>query len=396
MSKFSSDINYLRQYVNGELSPTEMYEIERAMHDDEMLMDIIEGLDTEKFLKSSPPTAALHDQIEIIVTKHSKAKVFNLKKYFVAASIIALFTIGGIYFIYNDSPATRVGDESITFEPHDSENNSVIPEIADSSLVVFSGKDSITKENTLVQNQDKSSKVVSTEPIAKKKLLVYQAKPKMQVVIEGPKYLNKDEAEVIELTPRSETKNPQTELLTAKVGTGTPTPNTNIAKTQADLQRLDLDPQTKANLSAVLSRQTIENKVDLKEKQSENTLSEVLITGNSLASKKHGNARIVSSSDGIDALVTKPIQNGSPSCGWATFNVYMKVQLNKKGFTTYNVNISFDLDAQMKPTNIEIKTSSNPKLNAVIIDILKNGPTWENKDPNHPTFIRINSEEAQK
>ena len=70
--------------------------------------------------------------------------------------------------------------------------------------------------------------------------------------------------------------------------------------------------------------------------------------------------------------------------------------MKKKGFTAYHLNISFDLDANMKPIHIEIKTSSNPKINNLLIDILKKGSTWENKDPNHPIFIRINSEEATK
>lgn len=265
-------------------------------------------------------------------------------------------------------------------------------------MVTFSGKDSIEKETSIVKSKVKSSKIESTDPIVKKKLLVYQAKPKMQVVIEGPKYLNKEnkEEEVIIATMGSNyIPQPQSELLSAKVGSSQqPKNNISYGKLQAELQKLDIDPQTKANLSTILSRQAMDNNTEIKEKQTENTLSEVLISGNALASKKNGDTRILSSSDAVESLAAKPIQNGNPSNGWTSFNTYMREQLRQKGFKTYNVNISFDLDLLMRPTKIEIKTSSNPKMNAIIVDILKNGPTWENKDPNHPIFIRINSEEA--
>lgn len=45
------DIAYLRKYVNGELSDSEMYAIEKASHEDELLMDVLMGLEEEKKTK---------------------------------------------------------------------------------------------------------------------------------------------------------------------------------------------------------------------------------------------------------------------------------------------------------------------------------------------------------
>jgi hypothetical protein len=398
MSKYSKDINYLRQYVNGELTHTEMYEIERAMHEDEMLMDIIEGLETEKALKSSIPTADLQAKIKSRTTTKKSVKIFTLKKLFVAASIIAVLSVGAIYFL-NTTSKNDVILTTSSEKPQIEENSEVTPTVPDSSLIAYKQEEvneGMAETYNSIKREKNTNKQQTLDP---KKIMVYSAKPKMQVVIEGPKYVNRNTNDVeIITTSRGEVKPTQTEILSSKVGSISTEQATSssLAKTQADLQRLDLDPQTKANLSAVLARQAQENRMDVKEKQTENSISEVLINGNALANKNFGDSRIISSSDAIEALATKTIQNGNPSNGWALFNSYIKEQLRKKGFKTYNANISFDLDLLMRPTNIEVKTSSNPKMNAILIELLKNGPTWENKDPNHPIFIRISSEEAKK
>lgn len=398
MSKYSKDINYLRQYVNGELTHTEMYEIERAMHEDEMLMDIIEGLETEKFLKSSIPTADLQAKIKSRTTTKKSVKIFTLKKLFAAASIIAVLSFGVIYFL-NTTPKNDVIVNTSFENTQIEENTEVTRIVPDSSLIAYKQEEAneeMAESQNSIKREKNTNKQQTLDP---KKIMVYSAKPKMQVVIEGPKYVNRNTNDVeIITTYLGEVKPTQTEILSSKVGSISTEQATSssLAKTQADLQRLDLDPQTKANLSAVLARQAQENRMDIKEKQTENSISEVLINGNALANKNFGDSRIISSSDAIEALATKTIQNGNPSNGWTSFNSYIKEQLRKKGFKTYNANISFDLDLLMRPTNIEVKTSSNPKMNAILIELLKNGPTWENKDPNHPIFIRISSEEAKK
>ncbi|MCA5005628.1 hypothetical protein [Sphingobacterium bovistauri] len=400
MSKFSSNINYLRQYVNGELSPTEMYEIERAMHNDEMLMDIIEGLQTEKELKSEIPRIDLIAKIKSRTSTESPTKVFNIKKMYAAASIIVVFTLGALYFQYDNQQKEIVANDPIATSSPSHEPNTANALSPDSTLSDTTKEEIINKEKLIAQNNISTAKTTSAEPKIQKKIIAYEAKPKMQVVIEGPKYLNRDKVEVIEIAARGTIKPTQTELLSGRIGTtAQPHVNSNpsIAKTQADLQRLDLDPQTKANLTAVLSRQTQENKTELKEKHAEtSSIGDVLISGNALATKSNSDSKIILSNESLGVIGTKTIQNGNPTTGWTKFNLYIKEQLGKKGLTTYFATISFDLDASMKPTHIEIKSSSDKKIFKYISEILKNGPTWENKDPNHPIFIRINSEEEMK
>src|SRR5690606_16871828 len=109
-------------------------------------------------------------------------------------------------------------------------------------------------------------------------------------IIEGPKYLNKQQEEIIAGYGSSYIAPPQSELISARVGAAQQPKSaiTSIAKTQADLQKLDLDPQTKANLSTILSRQAMDNNAEIKEKQADlSSISDVLINGNALANKNN-------------------------------------------------------------------------------------------------------------
>lgn len=396
MSKFSSNINYLRQYVNGELSPTEMYEIERAMHTDEMLMDIIEGLETEKSLKIVSPSAELHAKINSRTTKKRERKVFSIRKFAVAASVIAVLSISAL-FLFSPKPQVELVQTAPKISPL--ENKITENLIPDSSQIAYSDDSHSEEISSAAPPTIKREKTASKkETPSPKKIMAYSAKPKLEVIIEGPRYLKKQDEEIIQITGKSDITAFQTEVLNARVGSSSQKPmmSNSIAKTQADLQRLDLDPQTKANLTAMLARQAQDNKVEVKEKQTESTISDVLISGNTLVNKASADSRIVSSTEAFETIVSKPIQNGNPTIGWAKFNTYIKQQLNKKGLTSYKANISFSLDASLKPTLIEIKSSSDKIINQHIKEILMNGPTWENKDPNHPIFIRINSEEVYK
>jgi len=48
MSDSNYDIAYLKKYVNGQLSPKEMYAIEREAQRDPMLADILMGIEMDQ------------------------------------------------------------------------------------------------------------------------------------------------------------------------------------------------------------------------------------------------------------------------------------------------------------------------------------------------------------
>lgn len=386
-------MNYLRRYVNGQLSPAEMYEIERAMHEDVMLMDIIEGLEQEKILKSRSPITEFQEKIKARSSKKNSDKIIPLKRWGIAASIIALLSIGGIY-LFN---MTQEENLQLTDNSSNASENPAALETTESPALDSTDtavpENSIAAANTVDQQiikNESSSTIKNPDP---KKIRVYAAQPKMQVVIEGPRYLKNEKEEIIQsYSATSQQQQHSTTLLNAGNKKVQPVLPSSFAKSQASLQRLNLDPQTKTELMNILSKQSQENKIESTEKQAENTISDILINGNALATRKTDESIIMSSSVS-ETPIPRPLQNGNPSIGWPAFHQFIRAELKKKGITSYNATVSFDLDTSLKPINIEVKTSSDTKLNAHLIEILKTGPTWENKDPNHPIFIRIDSQE---
>lgn len=386
-------MNYLRRYVNGQLSPAEMYEIERAMHEDVMLMDIIEGLEQEKILKARSPITELQEKIKARSWKKNSDKIIPIKRWAIAASIIALLSIGGIY-LFN---LTQEENLQLTDNSSNASENPTALETTESPALDSTDtavpKNSIAAANTVDQQiikNESSNTIKNPDP---KKIRVYAAQPKMQVVIEGPRYLKNEKEEIIQsysATPQQQQHS--TTLLNAGTKKVQPVLPSSIAKSQANLQRLNLDPKTKTELMNILSKQSQENKIESTEKQAENIISDILINGNALAARKTDESIIMSSSVS-ETPIPRPLQNGNPSIGWPAFHQFIRSELKKKGITSYNATVSFDLDTSLKPINIEVKTSSETKLNAHLIEILKTGPTWENKDPNHPIFIRIDSQE---
>lgn len=393
MSRFTSDIKYLRQYVNGELSPAEMYEIERAMHEDEMLMDIIEGLEHEKMQGYPNPIADLQSQIKSRAVKENTTPLFTFKKLAIAASVMVVLSAAAIYFF---TPRMDVELANTVIKPDEVpteiQNNSDVA--LDSSWIAHAEQVEQSQGMTAAMSspQSKTPAVVPSKKIDPQTLIVYEAKPKLPVVIEGSKKFDLPQQEIIQTNEGRQSQMPQTELLTSRaVAARQPTPSTtSVAKSQADLQRMNLDPKTKADLMNILAKQSQEEKTEVTEKLTENTISDILFNGNSLANRKTEES-ITRSSTASENILPKTIQNGNPTVGWKAFHQYISEQLQKRGFVHYSANISFDLDKAMKPTHIEIKTSSDANLNNHILEILKKGPTWENKDPNHPIFIRIDS-----
>ena len=120
MSEQDKDIELIRQYLNGELSPTEMNSLEARALDDPFLQDALDGF-TEIEVKNTD----LND-LDAQLTERIKGngKILSLKwgikQWAIVASIIFCITIAGIYF--NQIP----NDKNIKLA--DLQNSKQIPE----------------------------------------------------------------------------------------------------------------------------------------------------------------------------------------------------------------------------------------------------------------------------
>ncbi|MDF2430380.1 MAG: hypothetical protein JWP44_11, partial [Mucilaginibacter sp.] len=105
MNKKDSDISLIRKYLNGELDARAMHQLEKRAQHDPFLMDAIEGY--EKTGKDQ------HENLEILngrlqqryTQKEKKIIPWNIIA--IAASVIIVFTAGGLWF-YNRPPSNKI------------------------------------------------------------------------------------------------------------------------------------------------------------------------------------------------------------------------------------------------------------------------------------------------
>ena len=391
MRKHQYDIDYLRKYVNDELTPTEMYEIEHTMHTDEMLWDIIAGLEIEKKNKSSINLQVLNDSIKHFKHPKNNHKMMLWKYTAIAAAVLVLFSFG--IYLYN-------------FQKKSNNNSNLLAEITDSihedksSIMDTTSHQNITeqqiasldnkilKDKKVVQNNNSlipaDKNIVELNKIEPYGLEEIKAQPSTNIASKSDELI---------LTPlNKDSIISQTELIASTLVVKPVTKQNSMAKSQADLQRMNIDPQTRSALEQVLYKQQNDN-LNITVQKSEQPKLEVNASKEVKASKK------ANSTESIDYSTTNPsdygkniIQNGNPTIGWSSFFTKIKTYLKEKGIEDYEVQVTFDLDKNALPTKIQILSSTNKKVDTHIINLLKKISTWENSIPNQLIFLQIKSE----
>lgn len=105
MNKKESDISLIRKYLNGELNTRAMHQLEKRAQHDPFLMDAMEGYE-----KSGSDQ---HDNLEILNRRLQQRYAKKEKKIIpwniiaIAASVIIVFTAGGLWF-YNSHPSNTL------------------------------------------------------------------------------------------------------------------------------------------------------------------------------------------------------------------------------------------------------------------------------------------------
>lgn len=104
MEKHKVDMELIRRYIRGELTPREMYALERQAQADPMLMDIILGMEQE--------TLAVHDDNLADIRKRianrtgqrraTTRRLATAQQWAIAASILAVLSVGTWWFARED------------------------------------------------------------------------------------------------------------------------------------------------------------------------------------------------------------------------------------------------------------------------------------------------------
>ncbi|MGJ1387835.1 carboxypeptidase-like regulatory domain-containing protein [Sphingobacterium spiritivorum] len=429
MNRNRPDLEYIRRYHNGELSPREMYELERQAQDDPMLMDIIMGIelsDEETVRKD------LSDIKSRITERISDSKIKQMpvwRKWVVAASVLLLLSAGALLMI-NQQSANKEIASTILSEPSTpiTQDSGDDADVTDKTSKQASPTPSSTQTDRLanvVTKKNKPIEDIATQAeqadISDEKSTLAAVQPKSPGVrVHISESLAKDSTLV--LRGLSDDKlaviSPKEELSTALSGkaagvrirgmasnsmvnnvisgqvldksTNLPlegailkiknTDLTAVTDSAGQFQLLSSGSNPQVEVRAigyetqqVPSNQLANNQVKLSPAYA--TLNEVVVT-NYPARKKS-----------VKQLT-------GPEGGWKAFEKYIKKEIRRTGTSAKGkVELSFIIDPNGKPSHIQVISGIDNVTNQQAVRMLENGPKWktgEDQQENNITFVSIN------
>lgn len=417
MSNSNYDIAYLKKYVNGELSPMEMYAIEREAQRDPMLADVLMGIEMDQ---NKTVIAAINQQISQRAKrdKAAKIKIFDWKRLAIAASTVIVLGAGLVLFWQqekNRSEAKRTADVNVT---QDKPKTKIIG--ADSTRITDDIKSKIELQDRSPQLADNNSPrfreqhpqeevtILSREPSLRVKSLeemkeglnndrpVFGLRPTDSTIVIGyaPMAKKKDASQTIMIRGTSSLSNtlagrapgisiPQQQgtplqLTIRDKETGLPIsgvtiiqPNSKFA-TNTDAQgQATIQPSTMDSLVDIMALGY--NTVALNMRRSKNTTIKLQPSSNSLD-------EVV-----VTTMSSRKSKSAEPIWGWKSFNNYIKKKTSKSRYEG-TVRLSFYIDKDGLPTNISILQSANDYLDTKAKEILLSGPKWKGEDYRYVTL----------
>lgn len=416
MSDSNYDITYLKKYVNGQLSPKEMYAIEREAQRDPMLADILVGIEMDQ--NSAVPSelnARIAQRIEH--KKETKIKVFDWKRLAIAATVVAVLSAGILYFQQQKSPseAKRTADVAVpadvplskSIPQNDTTTSSAIepsikekdsPRLADNRKSSDLGQ---YKEETVPVHQEPSVRIAPVEKmnsgihrdraIADSKMLdsvevfgyTPQAKKSItgsSVVIRGQQvnqsYALAGRIAGVNVTPQ--TFGSPLQVTVRDKETGLPISGVTIMQPNSKLAT-----NTDAQGKATIQPSTVDSLVDI-----------MAVGYNTVAlnmrRNKNLNIKLQPSSATLDEVVvttmsSRKIKSAEPVWGWKSFNNYVKKKTANSRYEG-TVRLNFYIDKDGFPSNINILQSANDYLDNKAKEILLSGPKWKGEDNRYVTL----------
>ena len=414
MSNSNYDIAYLRKYVNGELSPTEMYAVEREAQRDPMLADILMGME---IAPGQPDLSDLRVRIlerTAASQKNKKTIVFDWKRLAVAASVVAILGAGILYVqrkknpadsrrtahvssaageqgppIPNDSPlASPIGGKTQQTEatrPQGSNTASTPPqhEVDDKRLALNKRSSPTTPSEKGDSHTLSGRPVLSLKPADTAMITGYAAQAKKspttnseRIMIRG--YGNALASQVVGVNGATMPGSGSPLQVTVKdKETGLPLSGVTIIQPNSKIAT-----NTDAQGKATIQPSSIDSLVDIM------ALGYNTVALN-MRRTKNLNVKLQPSNGALEEVVVTTMSSrktkaAEPVWGWKAFNSYIKKKTARSGYEG-TVRLSFYIDKDGFPTNINILQSANEYLNTKASEILLSGPKWKADDNRYVT-----------
>lgn len=390
MSNKKFDIAYIRRYVQGDLNAKEMYELERAAHEDEMLMDMLLGMEAENANASVFPHQDIADRIAQRIARKGKRKIIPWRGISIAASLLVV--AGFAYYalqhkleqpdsnapMVSETPSKSTEDKAVAQDsliyietPQKEKKNDPVVAVRKSrtpAVEAIDQQEIPSREDTtdalILAASDTPALVIAQTPIESVNVVAFGAQKKQvttgavsQVMIRGVSSVEqKKNTFVVGKVVDAASGMPIAGATIIDKASHKNFHTDSLGRFMAFSDSANMDLEVKAigferqHLLANTSELTIKLQPD------EATLEEVVV----------GYGK-----------VKKGASKPQPEEGWKTYRNYLKRSIKDSGLKGGKVVVVFDITPSGQPENIRVKRSANSVLDQKAIEIIRQGPTWK-------------------
>ncbi|MCL7987938.1 TonB family protein [Sphingobacterium sp. lm-10] len=400
------DIALIRRYVRGELSPQEMFEIERAAEADELLMDVLIGMEAEY---AQGVNAEALPELQQQIQKRSKPRPRPVQPLYyrwvgLAASLLLVLGISMYVFLEPERAEQQLTQNTAEEAPYEQDT---VPSPSSSSEMSIAGIDK--KPVRPSSNQEKTLAYSKVEaPTAARQKNKTASRPAaldtipIQIIPSNTEELVSrslfDEHQALiagdHTTAYSKTsaRAAQTILPGQQMVTGLQP--IALEDVKSITTGIVIDGETQRPISGATIRD-LQMKVLVKTdstgrfivgSNSEKPVLNVQSAGFESADHvANGAMRIAlkrkqgsKSATTLNSSVPKDkSENSRPEMGLKAYRLHIDSLAKASGLGVGDVTLLFSINAQGKPINIRLKKSSgNRRQDEEAIRILKNGPNW--------------------
>lgn len=399
------DIALIRRYVHGELSPQEMYEVEKAAEADELVMDVLVGMESEY-------AQGVHDQVmpelQQRIQQRSKSQPRRIQTLpyrwiGLAASLLLVLGIGMYIFLKPEGTVQQIVQNTAQDTP--SKYVPVLPPSStDSTATATNKKPAMPK-----RNQEKALAYNNVESNASKQQKNTVASRRAALDTIPIQIVPSNNEELISLILGDDQhtltahNNPAARAKTSARAAQTIVPGQETTKNIQPVSLQDLksittgiviDGETQRPIVGAMIRDRQMNalvKTDSNGRFIVGSTDEkpvLSIQSDGFERADHianGAMRIAlkrqqpnqSSSPSDVSLPMKTLGKSRPEMGSKAYRLHLDSLAKASGLGAGEVVLLFTINAQGRPTNIRVKNSSGKRRqDEEAIRILKNGPNW--------------------
>lgn len=403
MDKLQIDIELIRKYFNGELSPAEMHLLEAEALENPLLQDALDGF--EEFGVVPDDINELNKRLEKKLAEKNKGilMLWGLKQWGIAASIVFCIALVSIYLNQTPEDKTIALNELQKKEDIPKAEKKKIEIEEEESSQMETLEESVNNQNPIALKAQPQDNL--TNPYQPEKDVVVQPMSSQidetskaseignEVIAKNQEKLNMAraaaslKAETFMVAKAKKEQESSIYKIKGKVTdqtNGTALPGVTIKNnSNGEIKHTDMngaftmDTGNPANLTisylgydSETTTAKLNDSLDIKLKPTQSALSEVVVVG--YGSQKRANTIV------------------GPQKGWTTFKKYLDTEAKKVKLGTGKVEVQFIIQANGTLTDFKVIKSSLKEANETAISLIKNyNDSWNGSADNVPQKAQV-------